>query len=165
MKTTGRSGVRTANTSANSVPLTPPGRATSDNKRAGVENLECRYCIFHGDHAITQAFDNGDRQVLDFRIILDHQDGRTLAGRGPRLRRRGVGMFLRICVRQEKAYRRVLARLALDGRVAAGLLGEAVNHREPEAQALADILGGKKGSKVRAFCGLKDWRREKASKR
>ena len=78
-------------------------------------------------------------------LVLDQQDraaaGQVGGGLGDLLLGRLVGVVGEVA-RQQDAERRALAGLAVAEHVAAGLLDDAVDHRQAEAGALADLLGG-----------------------
>src|SRR5579872_586194 len=81
-------------------------------------------------------------------LILDKKD-RALPGKISRwLRdlffRRFVGRARNVA-RQKDTKDRAAIRLAVDKHIAAGLLDDSVDHREPEAGAFADFLGREKG--------------------
>ena len=82
-------------------------------------------------------------------MIVDQQDAqRPALGRAGLVRRpapRGLAARLRRRARQPDLDPRALADLAVDVDRAARLAGEAVDHRQAEAGALADVLGGEEG--------------------
>ena len=78
-------------------------------------------------------------------LVLDQEDraaaGEIRRGLGGLLLDRLVGLVAK-APRKENAERRARARLAVAEHVPAGLLDDAVDHRQAEARAFADVLGG-----------------------
>src|SRR4030095_14440406 len=95
------------------------------------------------EHAIAEALQHSDNRAADGGVVLDDQYG-LLAGRDL-LGRAGPGLPAfahRPVNRQMDLDGGPEPDLAVDADVTAGLLDETIHHAQPEARALADLLGG-----------------------
>ena len=97
------------------------------------------------ERGVAQALDLGHDIAAHQRIVLDDEDGFVAALDVRRDQRFRGGLVQSGRPRQVDLDGRAVAFLAVDLDVPARLLDEAEHHAEPEAGALADLLGGEEG--------------------
>ena len=100
------------------------------------------------EHAVAEADERPAGQGVQGLVILDEQNGFAAAGQGGELGIRGFlgGHFFQ--TRKINAERRAAPDLAIHIDPTLMLLDDAEHGRQSQPGAFADILGGKKGSKI-----------------
>ncbi|KAF1853937.1 hypothetical protein Lal_00005148 [Lupinus albus] len=115
--------------------------------RVGLQHPQPGGAVCRLDRGIAEVAQQIHHHQAQARLVVHHQNGLALPCRQGRDRLLAALLFLRLAAvaGQIQAHHGALANLRINLHMAAGLLGEAVDHRQPQSGALADGLGGEEG--------------------
>ncbi len=131
-----------------------PAHARHDDVReddvealARLEQVQGLLGVGGPDGLVADVLQELGREPADLNVVLDHEHAAapSVLDRSAVAHRRAVGGLLGLHPRKIQGEYGAAAQVALDAHVAAGLLGEAVNLRQAEPGAPADLLGGEEG--------------------
>ncbi len=117
------------------------------NVGGGVDDLQGRLCITHLDVVVAQVLQHRNDDRPHTLLVFDHQHGfaGSEVGHLRRLRRRFWACAVALVTRQKQRHAGALVGLAVNSDMAARLLHEPVDHRQPQPRSLADRFGGEEG--------------------